>query len=112
MVLQTHHWHRIGCIGTLLLSACETMQCLDRASLEQLLGQGLSLAEIGKRFGRHEATVAYWVKKHELQTANHEKHVARGGVSRDDLDQLIHQGMSIAQVARLSNAAREPCGTG
>jgi transposase len=76
------------------------MQCMDRASLEQLLGHGLSLAEIGKRFGRHEATVAYWVKKHGLQTVNHEKHVARGGVSRDDLEQLIQQGMSIAQVAK------------
>jgi IS30 family transposase len=32
---------------------------MDRASLEQLLNQGLSLAEIGKRFGRHESTVAY-----------------------------------------------------
>ena len=28
------------------------MQCMDRASLEQLLGQGLSLAEIGRRFFR------------------------------------------------------------
>jgi hypothetical protein len=32
---------------------------MDRSSLEVLLAQGLSLAEIGRRFGRHEATVAY-----------------------------------------------------
>jgi transposase-like protein len=51
---------------------------MDRASLEQLLGQGLSLAEIGRRFGRHEATVSYWVKKHSLEAANREKHAARG----------------------------------
>jgi transposase-like protein len=40
---------------------------MDRGSLEQLLGQGLSLAEIGRRFGRHEATVGYWVEKHGLK---------------------------------------------
>src|SRR4029077_16157874 len=39
---------------------------MERASLKEFLSQGLSLAEIGKRFGKHEATVAYWLKKHEL----------------------------------------------
>jgi transposase-like protein len=48
------------------------MQCMDRASLEQLLDQGLSLAEIGRRFGLHEATVGYWVKKHGLRAVNRE----------------------------------------
>jgi hypothetical protein len=36
------------------------MRCVDRVSLEQLLGQGLTLAEIGRRFDLHEATVGYW----------------------------------------------------
>jgi hypothetical protein len=30
---------------------------MDRASLEQLLGQGLSLRQIARRFGLHESTV-------------------------------------------------------
>ncbi len=60
------------------------MRCMDRASLKQLLGQGLSLAEIGRRFGRHEATVGYWVEKYGLQAVNHDKHVARGGLARED----------------------------
>jgi transposase len=72
---------------------------MDRASLEQLLGQGLSLAEIGKQVGRHEATIAYWVKKHGLSAVNHEKHVARGGLARDELEVLVARGMSIAQIA-------------
>jgi transposase len=72
---------------------------MDRASLEQLLGQGLSLAEIGRRFGKHEATVGYWVKKYGLQAANRDKHVARGGLAREDLEPLIERGMSIAQIA-------------
>jgi transposase len=76
------------------------MQCMDRASLEQLLDQGLSLAEIGRRFGLHEATVGYWVKKHGLQAVNREKHAARGGLARDELERLIQAGMSIAQIAK------------
>ena len=68
------------------------MQCMDRASLEQLLGRGLSLAEIGKRFGRHEATVAYWVQKHGLQAVNRQKHAARGGLDRTELETLVEQG--------------------
>jgi hypothetical protein len=45
------------------------MRCMDRASLERFLSDGLSLAEIGIRVGKHEATVAYWVDKHGLQAA-------------------------------------------
>ena len=43
---------------------------MERAYLEELLGQGLSLAEIGRRVGRHEATVAYWLRKHGLRPAH------------------------------------------
>ena len=74
------------------------MQCMDRTSLEQLLEQGLSLAEIGRRFDLHEATVSYWVKKHGLEAANRDKHVARGGIDREDLEPLVEAGMSIAQI--------------
>jgi IS30 family transposase len=51
---------------------------MERASLEEFLNQGLSLAEIGTRVGRHEATVSYWLKKHGLKAVNREKHTARG----------------------------------
>ncbi len=66
--------------------------------MEQLLEQGLSLAEIGRRFDLHEATVSYWVKKHGLEAANRDKHVARGGIDREDLEPLVEAGMSIAQI--------------
>ncbi len=72
---------------------------MDRASLEQLLGQSLSLAEIGRRFDRHEATVAYWLKKHGLRAANRHRHEARGGLGREELARLVGDGMSIAQIA-------------
>jgi transposase len=72
---------------------------MDRGSLEQLLGQGLSLAEIGRRFDLHEATVSYWVKKHGLVAAHRKKHIARGGPSRDALEALVDKGMSVAEIA-------------
>jgi transposase-like protein len=75
------------------------MQCMDRASLEQLLGQGVSLARIGRRFDLQEATVSYWVKKHGLQAVNHGKHKAKGGLTRDELEPLVESGATIAQIA-------------
>jgi transposase len=72
---------------------------MDRASLEVLLERGLSLAEIGRRFDRHEATVSYWVRKHGLEAVNRQKHAARGGLSREDLEPLVKRGASIAEVA-------------
>jgi transposase len=75
------------------------MQCMDRSSLEQMLGQGQSLAEIGRRFDLHESTVGYWVSKHGLQAVSHEKHAAKGGLARADLERLIEAGASIAEIA-------------
>ena len=72
---------------------------MDRASLDQLLRRGLSLAEIGRRFDRHEATIAYWVDKHGLQAVNRQKHAARGGLDRPELEMLVERGASIAQIA-------------
>jgi transposase len=72
---------------------------MDRASLEQMLEQGMSLAEIGRRFGRHEATVAYWVQKYGLRAAKREKHASRGGLSREELEPLVDQGATIAEIA-------------
>jgi transposase len=72
---------------------------MDRASLEQLLGRGLSLAEIGRRFQRHEATVSYWVKRYGLEAANRATHSARGGLARAELEAFVEQGMTIAEIA-------------
>ena len=76
------------------------MRCMDRASLERFLNQGLSLAETGRRAGLHEATVGYWVKKHGLRAMNREKHAARGGIERSELERLVYEGLSIAEIAQ------------
>jgi transposase len=75
------------------------MQCMDRAFLEQMLGEGLSLAEMGKRFGKHEATVAYWLKRHSLEATGRKKFSPKGGLRRDELAPLVAEGASIAQIA-------------
>jgi len=72
---------------------------MDRGSLEQLLGQGLSLAEIGRRVGLHEATVSYWLKKYGLQAVHRSKHAAKGPLKHADLAPLVAAGLSTAQIA-------------
>jgi transposase len=72
---------------------------VDRASLEQLLRRGLSLAEIGRRFGRHESTVAYWVDKHGLQAVGRNKHGAKRVLGREELEQVVAAGTSISEIA-------------
>lgn len=98
-----HTRHRIGTEKAHMFLCCHSspvrIRCMDRASLEQLLGQGLSLAEIGRRFDLHEATVGYWVRKRGLQAVNHEKHASRGGIAKGELEALVAAGRSIAQIA-------------
>lgn len=72
---------------------------MDRTALKQMLDDGLSLAEIGRRVGRHESTVAYWVDQHRLRANHSERHAARGGLSHELLESLTERGMSIAQIA-------------
>jgi hypothetical protein len=52
---------------------------VDRESLESMLNEGLSLAAIGRRVGRHESTVAYWVGRYGLRAVRRDRHAARGG---------------------------------
>ena len=79
--------------------ARRTIRCMDREVLEQLLGDGLSLAEIGRSVDRHEATVRYWVKKHGLAAVHRSKHASKGGIPPDELEALVNTGASIAQIA-------------
>lgn len=72
---------------------------MDRAELQALLAQGLSLAEIGRRNGLHESTVGYWVKKHGLKAAREQKHAAKGALAREQLETLVQAGATIAQIA-------------
>ena len=68
-------------------------------SLEVLLARGLSVEEIGRRFGRHPSTVSYWMKKYGLVANHADRHAARGPIARERLEELVDAGMSISEIA-------------
>ena len=74
---------------------------MDRGDLERMLGEGMSLAEIGRRVALHEATVRYWVTKHGLRAVNRERCVAKGPLTRAQLTPLVEAGMSTGQIAEV-----------
>jgi transposase len=79
---------------------------MDRVSLERLLEQGLSLAEIGRRLGRHESTVGYWVANHGLEARGRRRHQARGALDRTELERLVDAGATIAEIAEQADRSK------
>jgi transposase len=73
---------------------------VEKELLEECLGKGLSLEAIGKRVGKHESTVSYWLKKHGLQASHAEVHAARGAPSKDELERQLRLGLSLREIAR------------
>ena len=72
---------------------------MDRDALQLLLAQGVSVEQIGRRFGRHPSTVSYWMRKHGLEAPNRAKHASKGGIERERLTELVGRGMTIAEIA-------------
>ena len=72
---------------------------MDRALLEGMVAEGMSLACMGRRLGVHESTVAEYLSACGLRAAGAEKHAARGGLAREELEPLVEAGMSIAEFA-------------
>jgi transposase len=58
----------------------------------------MSLEAIGKRAGKHESTVSYWLKKYGLEAARAEKHAAKGAPSKEEMEQLLAVGMSLREI--------------
>jgi len=79
---------------------------MDRIALEEMLGDGLSLAEIGRRHGCHESTVAYWVAKHGLEAVGRKKHAPRGAPPATVLESLVDAGLSTQQIAEQLGVTR------
>jgi transposase len=79
---------------------------MERSALEAYLSEGLSLAEIGRRVGRHEATVAYWLGRYGLRAAHTAKHASRGGLVRQQLEAMVEDGLSIAEIAVASDRSK------
>jgi transposase len=72
---------------------------MQKELLEQCLAEGMSLEAIGKRVGKHESTVSYWLKKHGLEAVRAEKHSAKGAPSKEEMERLLAAGLSLREVA-------------
>lgn len=72
---------------------------MDKESLLLLLAQGVSVERIAKRFGKNPSTISYWMGKYGLQAPNREKYLAKGGIQRERLEELVDAGMTIAEIA-------------
>ena len=72
---------------------------VGREQLTVWLEEGLTLAEMGERTGRHASTMSYWLSKHGLRASGRERHGARGGLSRERLAPLVDADLSIRQIA-------------
>ena len=76
---------------------------MQKEFLEDCLAEGMSLEAIGKRAGKHESTVSYWLKKHGLTAARAEKHAARGAPPKAELERCLRLGMSLREIAAEMN---------
>ena len=74
--------------------------------MESYLRRGLSLEAIGRLTGRHPTTVGYWVKKHGLAAVHRDRHAPRGGVDRERLAALVHDGLSTREIAERLNLSQ------
>jgi len=80
---------------------------MDRDLLERYLSDGLSLSQIGDLVGRDPSTVGYWLKKHGLVANGRSKHASKGGLSREQLEPLVEEGLTAGEIAaRLGCSAR------
>jgi AcrR family transcriptional regulator len=72
---------------------------MTKEELEGYLIDGLSLAQIAKRVGRNPSTISYHLRKHGLKPVG-AKYVAKGALSRDVLEQMVDDGVSLREMAR------------
>lgn len=73
---------------------------MEKEFLEDCLAEGMSLEVIGKKVGKHESTVSYWLKKHGLGAARAEKHSAKGAPPKNELERWLRLGMSLREIAK------------
>jgi transposase-like protein len=72
---------------------------MHRDLLERCLNEGLSPEQIGVLVNRDSSTVGYWVQKHGLEANGRVKHAARGGLTREQLEPLISQGLTVRAIS-------------
>jgi excisionase family DNA binding protein len=78
---------------------------MDRGLLERYLEQGLSLPQIGRLVNRDPSTVGYWVQKYGLIANGRDKYAPRGGLTRQQLEPLVEQRLTLRQIAEQLNVS-------
>lgn len=79
---------------------------MNKELLEECLAEGMSLEAIGKRVGKHESTVSYWLKKHGLVATGSEVHTPNGKVDPRQLGTLVEEGASIQEMGEAFSVGR------
>jgi transposase len=79
---------------------------MEKEFLEECLTDGLSLESIGKRVGKHESTVGYWMKKYRLAAVGRAAHAPNGKINPARLRTLVEEGVSIERMADEFGAGR------
>jgi len=72
---------------------------MEAAWLASRLSEGRSIESIAREVGLNASTVAYWANKHGLTSRHAERHRARGGLTREQLEPLVDEGHSIRAMA-------------
>ena len=72
---------------------------MDKHSLQLLLAQGVSVERIAVRFGKDPSTISYWLQKYGLKSPYAAKHAAKGALDRQQLEECVQSGMTIAEIA-------------
>jgi excisionase family DNA binding protein len=73
---------------------------MDKRFLEDCLAKGMSLEAIGKLAGKHPSTVSYWLHRFGLKAHGARRHGPKGGLTRDELEPLVEEGLTIEEIAR------------
>jgi Helix-turn-helix domain/Homeodomain-like domain len=72
---------------------------MERAELKGYLDEGMSFEAIGRLVGRDPSTVAYWARKHGLESPFATRHPSRGPLGREQLAAMLGRGLSIREIA-------------
>lgn len=72
---------------------------MEKEFLEECLADGMSLNEIGELVGKPAGTVGYWVIKYGLTAVGPKRHAARGGLTREELEPLVREGLTLREIA-------------
>ena len=77
-----------------------SVRIMDRSALAAKLASGQSIEAIAREHGRDSSTIAYWVtKEYGLVSVHAQKHAARGGIPREQLEDLVEAGLTVQRIA-------------